>query len=88
MEFLVLVHNRPPPPAAPITDYGFAELLTIIIVYALNYEFLCVFQKVFSLFGAVEWAVRCRPVLVISGNKDQTVVGKRMITAIAEMCGR
>lgn len=40
---LVLVHNRPLPPAAPITDYGFAELLTIVIVCALNYAFLCVF---------------------------------------------
>jgi len=45
MEFLVPVHNRPPPPAAPITDYGFAELLTIIIVCALNYALLCVFSK-------------------------------------------
>lgn len=45
MEFLVLVHNRPPPPATPITDYGFAELLTIVIVCALNYAFMCVFVK-------------------------------------------
>lgn len=54
MEFLVLVHNRPTPPAAPITDYGFAEFLTIAIVCALNYAFLCVFKK------SLKFVRRCR----------------------------
>jgi len=40
------------------------------------------------LLGAVESAVRCRPVLVISGNQDKTMVGKTMVTAIAELCSR
>ena len=31
---------------------------------------------------------RERSALVISGNQDKTVVGKRMVTAIAEMCSR
>jgi len=44
------------------------------------------FEIVLSLLGAVESVIRCRPVLVISGNQDKTVVSKRMVTAIAEMC--
>ena len=40
---------------------------------------LCVCVCVCVLFVALRSAVRCRPVLVISGNREQTVVGNSVL---------
>jgi hypothetical protein len=87
MEFLVLGHIRPPPPATPITDYGIAERLPIIIVLTLNYAFVCVFltSLQFLRHSAEPCALSVCDGDLMCNNRGQVHVLKRTVGATAEL---